>query len=300
MPGSAARALAALVLALVGCTSVDKEHVDAALASMTAEGEVASLDETMFSSRVAQSGFWDPEEFLEERYAGVWFLEPYDAKRIPVLFVHGINGTPANFRYLVANLDRKRFQAWVYYYPTGLDMNVVADHLERTMTDLETRYGYRRFAVVAHSMGGLISRGFVQRHYAASHGAEIPLFVSISTPWGGHAAAAAAPASLDVLRDMAPGSDYQKSVLAGALPPGTEHHLVFTFHRKKAWFGESDDQGVSVSSQLAPAAQEHAVRMYGFDDTHMGVLRNPALSRLLNDLLAARFDMDQTGGAHAD
>jgi hypothetical protein len=36
-------------------------------------------------------------------------------------------------------------------------------------------------------------------------------------------------------------------------------------------------------------AQTNAVRMYGFDDTHVGVLRNPELSKLLNELLAKSF-----------
>ena len=42
--------------------------------------------------------------------------------------------------------------------------------------------------VVAHSMGGLVSRGFLQR-YRAGGKAAIPLFVSIATPWDGHKAA---------------------------------------------------------------------------------------------------------------
>jgi hypothetical protein len=36
-------------------------------------------------------------------------------------------------------------------------------------------------------------------------------------------------------------------------------------------------------------AQTNAVRIYGFDDTHVGVLRNPDVSRLLNELLAKSF-----------
>ena len=290
MRSDAARlVLVALVAAFAGCTVVEKKDFDAALAKTTAEGEVASLGDEMFSRGVAEHGLWRPYDFVLEGHAGVWFLEPYDAKRVPVLFVHGINGTPANFQYLVGQLDRKQFQAWVYYYPSGLSLEVIEEHLDHTMTELQARYGVRRFAVVAHSMGGLVSRGFLNRHYAASHASEIPVFLTISTPWGGHVAAALAPASLDVLRDMAPGSDYQKNIVASPLPPGTEHHLVFTFHRRNAWFGESDDQGVTVSSQLAPAAQKDAARIYGFDDTHMGVLRNPELSQLLNELLARAF-----------
>lgn len=282
---------------LAGCAVGEKRQLDAALAGMPARGGLASLDERMFDRDVAQQGLWRPRDFLLEQHAGIWLLEPYDPGRVPVLFVHGINGTPADFRYLVSKLDRNRFQAWVYYYPSGLHLDVVADHLERCVTEVEKQYGIHRFAVVAHSMGGLVSRGFVQRHYANAHRSEIPLFVSISTPWHGDAAAASAPVSLDVWRDLVPGSDYQRTVLGNALPQGIEHHLVFTFHRREAWFGQSGDQAVSVSSQLAPAAQKDAVRIYGFDATHMGVLQDPALSGLLNELLARRFDLERSAGA---
>ena len=270
-----------------------KAQVSATLGQLTAIGELTSLAEDMFHQEVAESGLWRPFDFLVEGYAGIWFLEPYDPQRIPVLFVHGINGTPANFQDLIRNLDHKRFQAWVYYYPSGLHMGTVADHLNQTVIKLQVRYGVKRFAVVAHSMGGLVARGFIQRHYASSRSTEIPLFVSISTPWGGHAAAASgikqAPVVVEVWHDMAPGSEYQKDIFGHPLPPGMQHHLLFTYQRNSSSFGQSDDQGVSVASQLARAAQKNAARTYGFDDTHMGVLRDPEVSALLNELLARTF-----------
>jgi len=92
-----------------------------------------------------------------------------------------------------------------------------------------------------------------------------------------------------VWHDMVPGSDYQQNLFARPLPPGMQHHMLFTFRRNSSSFGESDDQGVSVASQLAVPAQSNAVRIYGFDDTHVGVLQNPEVSKLLNDLLARSF-----------
>jgi pimeloyl-ACP methyl ester carboxylesterase len=268
------------------------EQVSSVLGQQTAAGELTSLAEDFFSQEVAESGLWRPFDFLVEGYAGVYFLEAYDPNRTPVLFVHGINGTPRSFDYVIRNLDRKRFQAWVYYYPSGLHLDTIADHLAQTMTKVQVRYRVPRFAVVAHSMGGLVARGFVLRHAEASRSTRIPLFVTISTPWGGHKAAehaTKAPAVVDVWRDMAPGSPYQQSVLNPPLPAGLQHHMVFTFQRNRTSFGESDDQGVTVASQLVVPAQKNAVRVYGFDDTHMGVLRNPEVSNLLNDLLARSF-----------
>ena len=46
------------------------------------------------------------------------------------------------------------------------------------------------------------------------------------------------------------------------------------------------DGTVTVSSQLDWSAQLDAARLYGFNETHMGVLESAATSALLNDLLA--------------
>jgi hypothetical protein len=51
--------------------------------------------------------------------ARIQVLEPYDTSRIPVLFIHGIGGTPRDFRAVIDALDRTRFQAWVFSYPPG-------------------------------------------------------------------------------------------------------------------------------------------------------------------------------------
>jgi pimeloyl-ACP methyl ester carboxylesterase len=269
------------------------EQMSAVFGQTVAVGELTSLAEDIFRPEMAETGLWRPFDFLVEGNAGIYFLETYDATRIPVLFVHGINDTPARFAYLIDRLDHKRFQAWVYYYPSGLPLATVADQLNQTVIRLQTRYRVQRLAVVAHSMGGLVSRGFIQRHEAAGGGTEIPLFVTLSTPWGGARSAESgvknAPVVVEVWRDMAPGSDYQQSLFTRPLPTGMRHHMVFTFQRKNASFGESDDQSVSVASQLAPPAQRSAVRVYGFDDTHVGVLRNPEVSKLLNELLAHSF-----------
>ena len=57
--------------------------------------------------------------------------------------------------------------------------------LDRWMEQLYVRHRHRRLAVVAHSMGGLIARAFINRVVAAGDGRAVALrlFVSVSTPW---------------------------------------------------------------------------------------------------------------------
>ena len=264
-------------------------QLDATLGQLTVVGKLAKLDEPRFSQENAENGQWRPFDFIVASYAGVYFLEPDDPKKIPVLFVHGLAGTPAKFDDYISRLDRSRFQPWIYYYPSGLHLPKIADHLAQTVAKLQRRYDHRKLVVIAHSMGGLVSRGFIQRHAAIGTHGEIPLFITISTPWGGHEAAESgvkrSPIVVHVWEDMAPGSDYLREIFETPLPAKTAHHLLFTFNRNSLSLGASDDQVVTVASELRPEAQAGAARLYGFDDTHTGVFRNAEVSGLINKLL---------------
>ena len=265
------------------------EQLEVSLAQVTAIGEISNLSDPRFEEAIAEDGLWRPYDFLFKGHPGIYFLGAYESTKIPVLFVHGINGTPQNFRTLIDRLDRSRFQPWVYYYPSGAALGSVADHLAQTMRKLQVQYGFPRFVVVAHSMGGLVSRGFLQRYRAGGGKAEIPLFVSIATPWDGHKAAEygkKAPAVVRVWIDMAPGSEYLKSIYEK--DPGVPHYLLFTYRNAgTVSLGEASDGTVSVASQLRAAAQQGAVRVEGYNETHMSVLEAPAVSERLNALLAA-------------
>jgi pimeloyl-ACP methyl ester carboxylesterase len=253
-------------------------QMDVSLTQVTAVGEIAELSDPRFDQAVAEDGLWRPFDFLFKGHPGIYFLGAYDRTKIPVLFVHGINGSPQNFRTLIEGLDRRRFQPWVYYYPSGAALPNVAGHLTQTMRQLQVRYGFSSFAVVAHSMGGLVSRGFLQRYREGGGAASVPLFVSIATPWDGHKAAewgAKAPiGSARVFTDMAPNSAYLRSLYGR--DPGVPHYLLYT----------SNDGTVTKESQLRDAAQKGAASVEGFHETHMGVLEAAAVSARLNELLA--------------
>jgi pimeloyl-ACP methyl ester carboxylesterase len=261
------------------------EQLELSLSQVSAIGEVSNLSDPRFDPAIAEDGLWRPFDFLFRGHPGIYFLGAYDSTKTPVLFVHGINGTPQNFKTLIERLDRNRFQPWVYYYPSGAALPQVANHLTQTMRKIQVQYGFKSFVVVAHSMGGLVSRGFLQRYGEGGGGASVPLFVSISTPWDGHGAAAwskSAPIAMArVFTDMAPGSEYLKSMYGR--DPGVPHHLLFSY--RHSGMGEASDGVVTVASQLRPAAQQGAVRVEGFNETHMGVLEAKEVSARVNELL---------------
>ena len=124
-------------------------------------GELVTLDDERFSVESASSGMWEPMRSSLERGLGVYFLEPYDPRRVPVLFVHGIGGSPLDFRATIAALDRGRFQPWVFSYPSGVRLERAAEGLAGLVEGLARERGFSRLVITAHSMGGLVARGAV-------------------------------------------------------------------------------------------------------------------------------------------
>ena len=243
---------------------------------------------------------WAPFDFVFNVRPGVYFLQAYDPTKIPVLFVHGIQGTPLSFRFLIEHLDADTFQPWVAYYPSGASLSLCAEYLSQMMDKLRLQYGMKRLVVVAHSMGGLVARGFILRYLEAAPQSAIPLYVTIATPWGGHKSAARgvryAPAVVRSWYDMAPDSRYLRDIFyqdpdtvqrRRTFPRSLAHHLLFAFNRHSASFGASDDQVVTVASQLRAEAQREAYRLYGFDLTHTSILEAPEVAHLLNEILAS-------------
>jgi pimeloyl-ACP methyl ester carboxylesterase len=160
------------------------------------------------------------------------------------------------------------------------------------MAELQDQLLFRHFGVVGHSMGGLVARGFILRYERLARVTDVPLFVSISTPWGGHSAASLGKRfarQVDVWRDLVPGSRYLRDLFTTSLPQATRYYLLFTFNRNKASLGTSDDHTVTVASQLVLRAQDEAVRTIGYDDTHAGVLFDANVANLLDALLDEAF-----------
>ncbi|MCG2591791.1 hypothetical protein LZ009_03255 [Ramlibacter sp. XY19] len=152
-------------------------------------GTVAGLDDPRFDREKAREGMWKPVSFMREGLAGIYFQQPYAADRTPVLLVHGMGGSPRDFDALVRGLDRSRFQPWFFYYPSGLDLDVVGTGLLAMLNQLWLERRFTGLHVVAHSMGGLVVRSFLQDCRDAGECRYVRNFVSISSPFGGAAAA---------------------------------------------------------------------------------------------------------------
>ena len=255
----------------------------------TQAGALADIDAEAFSAEQASQGYWAPMSFFRRHGGNVYFLEPYDPGRTPVLFVHGAAGSPQDFRPLLAALDRSRYQAWVFHYPSGAGVDSMAHLLYWKLLNLHVRHGYTQLAVVAHSMGGLVVRTLL-----AGLGPELPaprLFVSISTPWGGEVAAELgvrhAPAVVPSWHDMRPDGPFMTALFRKPLPSAVDHVLLFGHKGGYSLLRPTTDGTVTLASQLRPEAQAQARRVLGFDEDHTSILASPQLARVLGGVLDA-------------
>ena len=243
-------------------------------------GEIVTLDDTRFSNENAAMGLWRPAEFLFDIGPGIYFLEPYDEGKTPVLFIHGALGHPGVWREVLAELDRSRFQPWFAYYPTAASLDNVATAIERWLQLLEAQYGFDRLFIVAHSMGGLVARDLAGRMAARGwpDSGDVGLLVTMATPWGGQSGAQLgvqqAPVVAPSWYDMAPGSPFLESLWTKPLPEQVPYHLLFTYGGGSALMQGANDGAVTLASALEPRAQKAADPVYGFDVGHGYILRS--------------------------
>lgn len=256
------------------------------------EGSIATLEDERFSPEVAEDGLWRPIGMLTSGVTGLYFLEPYDPGRIPVVFVHGIGGTPRNFGSIIEALDTVRFQPWFMYYPSGFKLSSLSRTLHQIIETLRIRHGFRHVHIIAHSMGGLVSREYVNLCIASDGCEYVRTFISIASPFGGIIFAEwgieYSPIVVPVWNDLTPKSDFLADLFKSDLPDSLQHYLLFAYRNTSLILTTSSDGVIDLSSQLRVEAQNQAIMLRGFDQSHVGVLDDPELHSTINKILDER------------
>ena len=255
-------------------------------------GNITSLDDKMFSPNNGSTGYWKPLTFLKDFGIGVYFTEPYDPDKIPILFVHGAVGTPAGWEAFVAHLDHRHYQPWFYYYPSGLPLESVASVLDYVIHKLHEKYRFNTLYVTAHSMGGLVARAFIMQNAYEDDRDYVKLFISISTPWNGSALAAKgverSPGVVPSWHDMIPDSEFIQFLFKKKLPARVKFHLFFSFKGNCSLMMGNNDGTVEIASELDYRAQKEAERIYGYDEDHGSILTSPSVIDQFNRILASQ------------
>ena len=135
----------------------------------------------------------------EELFGAASSLTPREiGDRVPLLLVHGIHGNElscvegstdsinspnkgywSKFRnYLAAVSDLStKYKLYHFHYVSDLyTVRDIADALGRRVSE---KFGSRSIAIVAHSMGGLVARSFMEEH---GGGDRVGLLITLGTP----------------------------------------------------------------------------------------------------------------------
>ena len=99
---------------------------------------------------------------------------PYERGKVPVVFIHGLWGSPRNWDRMIEGLEadpalRTRFQFWTVRYTSG-DSILYSAHLlrqslgraRRVLDPDRTDTAFDRIVLVGHSLGGILAKMMVQ------------------------------------------------------------------------------------------------------------------------------------------
>jgi len=249
-------------------------------------GKVKRLSDPLFSKDNCAMGMWQPLDFLQKVGGGLFMLQDYQPDKMPVVFIHGMGGGPLDWEAVIETMDKEHFQPWVLYYPSGLRLDMVSDYLVTTMTEMKARYDFTDWGIAAHSMGGLVARSFIMKYVKQfpEQAKNIRFVMTVNSLMGGIESATTgvnfSPVVIPAWRDVAIESKFLKELHAWSWPQQIPYHLFFSYRT-----GESGDGVVSLQSQLPQKLQSEAMRIYGFNNDHVGTLRDEDFLKIFHRII---------------
>lgn len=170
---------------------------------------------------------------------------PNNDARPTVCLVHGMNSSTAGFVHVIRELEASGFGVVSYDYPYDRDLDQTAPAFGRDWKAFRAERGEkRRWAILSHSMGGLLAREYVE---GPSYGGDATDLLLIAPPNEG-SAIARAQTIMQLMRssraqgqgamgglgedlgaaavDLEPGSEYLKRLNARPRRAGVKYHIL--------------------------------------------------------------------------
>ena len=165
--GPLARDHAPAILDLANPVEIAAVHIGPARPPLAADLTAPLLDMLESLPRTsAVEGFLQPFGGSETQ-PRLEFLQPHEAGKIPVVFIHGLASDEGTWFDLINELRawptfHRRFEPWVFNYPTGTSFLQTAAVLRRQLSEAVQRLDPQgkdpalgALVLVGHSMGGL-------------------------------------------------------------------------------------------------------------------------------------------------
>jgi pimeloyl-ACP methyl ester carboxylesterase len=244
---------------------------------ISSNGQIKKVYSEIFSYDNAKIGLWHPSLFMKSFGANIYLPSEYTHDKIPVLFVHGAQGTPYDFAYFNVRLTNTAFQPMYFYYPSGMRLPMLSELLYLKIKELKDRYKFKKLYVVAHSMGGLVARAMITNYYKDTD-SFIKLFITFATPWSGFDTADTAlktsPYILPSWIDVSAHSMFIKTSLRRSIPESIDYYL---------FFGKWDK--TSKERALDSRVYTEAKGIFGFNADHDTILTEKEVFEKLFEII---------------
>jgi len=275
-----------IALAASACGGGSAERSDREpLQSELSVGDMRSLDDPRLGPEMSQLGIFHAGVYVRTASPGLHLLEPYDSARIPIVFVHGYGGHPQQLATLIQGVDETRYQPWIYQYPSGWRIERSARSFDAALEAMRARHGFDEVHVIAHSMGGLVSRVMLRARTERGAAPLVSSLITLASPLGGMPSAgegaARSPMVIASWKDLDPDS----AVVGSLANPPLGEHTRWVLVSADDGGGEGDGT-VSLSHQLPSASVADADRLVRVRATHTGVLASPEVFRVIEEELA--------------
>ena len=251
---------------------------------------IAAGNDAMFDDANVRLGVWASDVFLSNYGTALFLTAPYDDERTPIFLVHGVNSSPRDLAILVSRLRASRYQPVLFYYPTGISLAEASHELGVRMQEFLRRHPTARFAVVGHSMGGLLVKGMVDQFDVARIFPGWTAFIGLSCPWSGVPAAAHAnrlPVHPPAWDDLAPTSGFIRRVNATPFPRRLAFYMFFGARGRPSIFSVlgNNDGRLTIDSMMDTPLAASARDTFGFYEDHASILVAPRVLERLQTVL---------------
>lgn len=256
--------------------------------------EIIDIRDQKLSKKQGQMGLWLPSKFIKENGGGLYFLDKYDADKKVIVFIHGAGGNGIEWREILNYIDLDSYQPLLFSYPSGLELEVISRVLADNLKSLAGEYSIEEFIMIAHSMGGLVAKKSIQELNKKTP--YVKTFITLSTPWEGHEGAKDVkklPYYIPSWDDMRSNSSFITGLKNKRILKGVDYYLLFGYKGEDTMFSRDNDGVISLKSQLSLYAQKEAKKVYGFNETHVGILVSKEVTTILDDILNNKFQKDK-------
>lgn len=274
-------------------------------------GTIRSLNDSVFDANMSKLGMYEPGVFMERAPGMLYASEEDFFQKIPVIFVHGIGGSARNFQAMSDTLDKKYYKPLYFHYPSGADLNQMAELFYSIFLSGELyKSPHSPMVVVAHSMGGIIVKEALNRYQGNDRENNLKLFISMATPFGGHPSLPDQKSKvtkylLPSWKNLNTDSQFITKLFRKPLHSSVEHKLIFFYrNNSKINLKTSSDGVIPAYSQLRDPVQQQATEIRGFNKSHaQGVTDasviqyvTDSIQRVKNNLALSHFKYIQQGG----